>query len=143
MLNALHDASANMRLHRLPELFCGMQRAGGMRPVLYPVSCSPQAWASGAFFMLLQGVLGILPDAPKDVLHIRQPHLPPFHRELTLSGLRVGVRASRWDFDAIAAVPWSTCWLRRASRSTCGSSCRSAASAAPTERTGRECRGPT
>lgn len=32
--------------HRLPELFCGMQRSDGMRPVAYPVSCSPQAWAS-------------------------------------------------------------------------------------------------
>ena len=90
VLCALHDAATHMRAHRLPELFCGIRRAGGMRPVLYPVSCSPQAWASGAFFMLLQAVLGILPDAPQGVLHIRDPHLPPFLRELTLTGLRVG-----------------------------------------------------
>lgn len=90
VLSALHDAAVHMRFHRLPELFCGIRRAHGMRPVLYPVSCSPQAWASGAFFMLLQGVLGVLPDAPDRVLHVREPHLPHFVRELTITGLRVG-----------------------------------------------------
>lgn len=90
VLHALHDAAANMRLHRLPELFCGMQRAHGMRPVLYPVSCSPQAWASGAFFMLLQAVLGIRPDAPRGVVHIREPVLPSFLDRLELHGLCVG-----------------------------------------------------
>src|SRR5690606_15536888 len=64
VVSGLHDAAMQMRAHRLPELFCGMKRGGGLRPVLYSVSCSPQAWASGAFFMLLQAVLGILPDAP-------------------------------------------------------------------------------
>ncbi|HEX6309894.1 MAG TPA: glycogen debranching N-terminal domain-containing protein [Longimicrobiales bacterium] len=87
---ALHDAAVQMRANRLPELFCGMRRGGGLRPVLYPVSCSPQAWASGAFFMLLQGVLGILPDAPAGVLHIREPKLPGFLRELTIRDLRIG-----------------------------------------------------
>jgi glycogen debranching enzyme len=90
VLHALHDAAMNMHLHRLPELFCGMQRVHGLRPVLYPVSCSPQAWASGAFFMLLQAVLGILPDAPGGVLHIREPVLPSFLERLELHGLRVG-----------------------------------------------------
>jgi glycogen debranching enzyme len=90
VLDALHDVAANMRSQRLPELFCGMRRGGGVRPVLYPVSCSPQAWASGAFFMLLQGVLGILPDAPRGTLHIRRPCLPGFLRELTLSELVIG-----------------------------------------------------
>lgn len=38
VLQALHDAAADMPLHRLPELFCGMRRADGLLPVLYPVS---------------------------------------------------------------------------------------------------------
>ena len=67
-----------------------MRREHGLRPVLYPVSCSPQAWASGAFFMLLQAVLGILPDAPRGVLHVREPVLPSFLERLELHGLRVG-----------------------------------------------------
>ncbi|HET7274256.1 MAG TPA: glycogen debranching N-terminal domain-containing protein [Longimicrobiaceae bacterium] len=89
-LSAMHDAAGGMRYHRLPELFCGMDRAFGLKPVLYPVSCSPQAWASGAFFMFLQAVTGILPDAPSRTLHIREPLLPQYMRELTLIGLKIG-----------------------------------------------------
>ncbi|MBX6332381.1 MAG: amylo-alpha-1,6-glucosidase [Gemmatimonadaceae bacterium] len=90
IFSALHDAVRGMPYHRLPELYCGMVRAQGLRPVLYPVSCSPQAWASGAFFMLLQAATGILPDAPGHELHIREPALPPFLRELVIQGLQVG-----------------------------------------------------
>lgn len=90
ILSALHDTAPHMKFHRLPELFCGMQRQYGMRPVLYPVSCSPQAWASGSLFMLLQAVLGLLPDAPGGILHVREPQLPHFIRELSVDGLRVG-----------------------------------------------------
>jgi len=41
-------------------------------------------------FLLLQAALGIFPDAPAGVLHIREPHLPPFLNRLTVQGLRVG-----------------------------------------------------
>jgi glycogen debranching enzyme len=98
VLQGLHDAASHMRPHRLPELFCGMQRADGRQPVLYPVSCSPQAWASGAFFMLLQAVLGLFPDAPQHMLHIRDPVLPPFVRQLTLAGFRVGASSVALEF---------------------------------------------
>ncbi|MFL5574618.1 MAG: glycogen debranching N-terminal domain-containing protein [Gemmatimonadaceae bacterium] len=90
VVGALHQAAANMELQRLPELYCGMRRSYETRPVLYPVSCSPQAWASGALFMLLQAMLGIFPEAPAGVLHLRNPVLPGFLRELTISRLRVG-----------------------------------------------------
>jgi len=90
VLGGLYEACAQMEANRLPELFCGMQREFGMRPVLYPVSCVPQAWASGAFFMLLQGALGLFPQAPEGVLHVRNPVLPAFLRDLTVTGLRIG-----------------------------------------------------
>jgi glycogen debranching enzyme len=90
VLDGLYEACAQMESNRLPELFCGMQRTSGMRPVLYPVSCAPQAWASGAFFMLLQAVLGLFPEAPSGVLHVRNPVLPHFIRDLTLTNLRIG-----------------------------------------------------
>ncbi len=90
VITALHDAAANLESHRLPELYCGMRRGNGVRPVLYPVSCAPQAWASGALFMMLQSVLGIFPEAEAGVLHVRNPMLPAFLRELTVSGLAVG-----------------------------------------------------
>jgi glycogen debranching enzyme len=90
VLSGLNEASTFDEFHRLPELFCGMQRIPGMHPVWYPVSCCPQAWASGAFFMLLQGVLGLSPDAPASILHIKNPALPEFLTELTISDLAVG-----------------------------------------------------
>jgi glycogen debranching enzyme len=90
VVRALHEASGRADFNRLPELFCGMTRQRGVRPVRYPVSCSPQAWASGAFFMLLQGMLGILPEAQARVLHVRNPVLPDFLDELTVSRLAVG-----------------------------------------------------
>ena len=90
VVRAMHEAASHMPFHRLPELFCGFPRAFGMRPVLYPVSCSPQAWASGAVFMMLQAVLGIFPEAPAGVLHIRNPRLPDFLDHLAVERLAVG-----------------------------------------------------
>jgi glycogen debranching enzyme len=52
ILNGLLDASVFFDLHRLPELFCGFGRRPGEAPILYPVACAPQAWASGAVFQL-------------------------------------------------------------------------------------------
>src|SRR2546430_11124500 len=50
-----------------------MGRGDGDFLVHYPVSCSPQAWASAAFFLLLQSVLGLEPEAPLGRLTIRNP----------------------------------------------------------------------
>src|SRR4030095_9868540 len=90
VLSGLNEAATYDEFHRLPELFCGMQRISGMHPVWYPVSCCPQAWASGAFFMLLQGVLGLAADAPAGILRIKNPALPDFLSELTISDLAIG-----------------------------------------------------
>jgi glycogen debranching enzyme len=90
ILTALYEAGVYMESSRLPELFCGMERLIGMQPVRYPVSCVPQAWAAGAFFMLLQGTLGLFPEAPAGVLHVRAPVLPGFLRDLTVTGLPIG-----------------------------------------------------
>ena len=53
ILTSLYQAASNFRDYRLPELFCGVQRREYDEPVQYPVSCSPQAWASGAMFLIL------------------------------------------------------------------------------------------
>lgn len=90
VLRGLHDAAACDEFQRLPELFCGISRTAGTHPVWYPVRCSPQAWSAGAFFMLLQAVLGIQPEAPRRVLHINNPVLPDFVQEITLSDLNIG-----------------------------------------------------
>ena len=90
VLRGLHEAATYDDFQRLPELFCGIAQTPGMHPVWYPVSCSPQAWAAGAFFMMLQAVLGLQPDAPAGVLHIKNPVLPSFLDQVTISKMAIG-----------------------------------------------------
>lgn len=75
-----------MDLRRLPELYCGFQRG----PTLYPVACSPQAWAAGTPLMLLQSSLGLEFDSDRNEILLRNPRLPPFLGEVTLRDLRLG-----------------------------------------------------
>lgn len=97
VFTALFQAALNFRDYRLPELFCGIERREFDEPVQYPVSCSPQAWASGAVFLLLTSVLGIRPSAPKKELNIVSPELPPFLEQLNIRNMQVG--RSRVDLD--------------------------------------------
>jgi glycogen debranching enzyme len=90
VLGAIFAACRQFGHHRLPELFCGMQRTESDRVVSYPVSCSPQAWASGAFFLLLRAALGLYPDARRRLLKIVNPELPHPLESLTIEGMRVG-----------------------------------------------------
>jgi len=98
VLSGAYDASRQFRHYRLPELYCGMGRGEGDLVVSYPVSCSPQAWASGAFFLMLRGCLGLYPDAPRRRLKIVNPHLPSGVQRLTLERLRVGDTRVTVDF---------------------------------------------
>lgn len=75
---------------RLPELFCGFERDGSTRPIDYPVSCSPQAWAAGASLQLLKSCLNLQPEACNGILRIVEPDLPEWLGRVTLRGLRVG-----------------------------------------------------
>ncbi|HFC97452.1 MAG TPA: amylo-alpha-1,6-glucosidase [Thermosulfurimonas dismutans] len=88
LFQALFEASHYFPHARLPELFCGFTRHYGEGPVHYPVACSPQAWASGAVFMLLAASLG-LKFTGKGVAFLR-PRLPAFLSRVHLKGLRVG-----------------------------------------------------
>jgi glycogen debranching enzyme len=64
--------------HRLPELFCGFHRRAGEGPTLYPVACSPQAWASGVIFHLIQACLRLSIALAPPRLTIDRAVLPPF-----------------------------------------------------------------
>lgn len=88
---AMYDASLFMDLHRLPELFCGFaRRHRGEGPTLYPVACSPQAWASAAPFYLLKACLGLSFRAETPQIRFLRPVLPRFLDRFDLLGLRVG-----------------------------------------------------
>ncbi|HEX4653016.1 MAG TPA: amylo-alpha-1,6-glucosidase [Candidatus Udaeobacter sp.] len=90
VLAGLLDASLFLDLHRLPELFCGFPRRPGEAPTLYPVACAPQAWASGAVFLLLEACLGLSLSAPDQRLIFSKPLLPAFLPQVTIRDLKVG-----------------------------------------------------
>ena len=75
-----------------------MQRREYDEPVHYPVSCSPQAWASGAMFLILASVLGIRPSAPRKELNIINPRLPDWLDHLHIRNLRIGSSRVGLDF---------------------------------------------
>ena len=97
IFSALFETSLHFREYRLPELFCGNQRHHRDEPVQYPVSCSPQAWASGAPILILTALLGLEPDASNGELRIVNPRLPEFLTFLEVRDLRIG--QSRIDLD--------------------------------------------
>jgi glycogen debranching enzyme len=86
----LFEAASYMDLRRLPELFCGFRRGRGRGPTLYPVACSPQAWASATPFTLLEASLGLEFDVPKKEIRLRNPRLPHFLDSITLRHLQLG-----------------------------------------------------
>ncbi|HVD95013.1 MAG TPA: amylo-alpha-1,6-glucosidase, partial [Candidatus Limnocylindria bacterium] len=90
LLAGLLDASLFFDLHRLPELFCGFPRRPGESPTLYPVACNPQAWASGAVFLLLEACLGLSVSAPEQTVVFSKPVLPAFLPEVSIRDLKVG-----------------------------------------------------
>ena len=46
---------------RPPELFAGIARDELPVPVIYPASCSPQAWSSASVLLLVRAMLGLEP----------------------------------------------------------------------------------
>jgi glycogen debranching enzyme len=90
VFNGMYEASVHVDLHQLPELFCGFhKRADSSGPTLYPVACSPQAWAAGSVFLLFRAALGINIRASDRVIRLCNPTLPPNLDEVTIENLRV------------------------------------------------------
>lgn len=90
VFEAVSGAASYMDLRRLPELFCGFRRQKNLAPTLYPVACSPQAWASGAPFAMMQACLGLEFDPEGKRLRFMDPILPPFLDMVILRNLQVG-----------------------------------------------------
>jgi glycogen debranching enzyme len=74
--------------HRLPELFCGFDRGDFAAPVGYPTSCSPQAWAAAAPFLLLRTLLRLDPAVPSGRVWCA-PALPARMLPLRVDGLHI------------------------------------------------------
>jgi glycogen debranching enzyme len=89
LFGGLFSAATYMDQRRLPELFCGFQRQRGHGPTLYPVACSPQAWASATPFTLLEASLGLEFDPFAHEIRLRNPRLPEFLDEVMLRDLQL------------------------------------------------------
>jgi glycogen debranching enzyme len=90
LLTGMYDISRYIDLRRLPELICGLRRAPGSGPTLYPVACVPQAWASAAPLALLQACLGLEFDCDADQICFQRPSLPTFLDDIVIRSLSVG-----------------------------------------------------
>jgi len=98
---------------RLPELYCGFPRSVFDRPVPYPTSCSPQAWASGAPLLVLTSLLGLQPVAGTGVGGgpgvTLDPLLPHAWGEVTIEGVRIGdATATVTASGSAGSVRWHT-----------------------------------
>jgi glycogen debranching enzyme len=95
----LIDMMLHQPYNRPPELFCGYERVEDKAPVNYPVACSPQAWATGSVFQLLQTMVNLVPDARNNCLRIIDPALPESINSLSLHNLRVGQTLLDLEFE--------------------------------------------
>jgi glycogen debranching enzyme len=99
VIDGLHEASCHVEMNRLPELFCGFHRRPETSgPTLYPVACSPQAWAAGSVFMLVQACLGLNIDGVAKRIQFANPTLPSNVDEIQVRRLRIG--DAKIDFAA-------------------------------------------
>jgi glycogen debranching enzyme len=89
ILSGIFDSALIAENKRLPELFCGFERRKGENWTEYPVACSPQAWAVGSIFLLLQSCLGLTIKAKEKTLSFYRPSLPDFLNDITIRNLNI------------------------------------------------------
>ncbi|WGV24373.1 amylo-alpha-1,6-glucosidase [Halotia branconii] len=99
LFQGLFDMTIHQPYQCPPELFCGYERNGDKAPVKYPVACTPQAWATGSIFQLLQMIVNLVPDAQNNCLRIIDPALPESINRLSLHNLRVGPTILDLEFE--------------------------------------------
>jgi glycogen debranching enzyme len=90
IMKGLFEASRFIDLQRMPELFCGFEQRQNEGPTAYPVACSPQAWAVGVVFLLLQSSLRLEINAIDKTVSFNKPRLPEFLDQLTITNLKLG-----------------------------------------------------
>lgn len=95
VLKGLFELSKNVELYRLPELICGFHRRTHEAPTIYPSACAPQAWASGAPFLLLSNILGFSAHAEQP--RLVHPLLPYDFTEISLHHL--SFRQTYWNIQ--------------------------------------------
>jgi glycogen debranching enzyme len=106
IFDGLVRATSYMEHRRTPELYCGFRRRLGRGPTLYPAACSPQAWAAGAPFAMLQAMLGLEFDHRGRRVLLVNPTLPASAGRVVVRNVILGdasVDFALWqDGDAIS-----------------------------------------
>jgi glycogen debranching enzyme len=103
---AIFDAAKRLG-GRLPELFCGFDRAEFTDPVPYPTACTPQAWASASPLFLLRTLLRFDPWIPFGRVWcapaVPDRYLPLRIEQLRLAGaaVTIDVRRDGWSLDGL------------------------------------------
>ncbi|GBG13495.1 glycogen debranching protein [Novimethylophilus kurashikiensis] len=90
IFTGMREVSLYMDQNRMPELFCGFEKRPDEGPTLYPVACSPQAWAAASVFYLVQACLGLSFDPHNRQILFKHPQLPDFLQSVDIRGLPVG-----------------------------------------------------
>jgi glycogen debranching enzyme len=98
IFTGIFDAVCRLPEFRMPELFCGFARRAGEDPVRFPSACTPQAWASGAVFLMLQASLGIEVDAAAKLIAVRRPYLPAWLERVRIRKISIGEASASLDF---------------------------------------------
>jgi glycogen debranching enzyme len=102
VFSAIAEAAMYFEHYRLPEVFAGFHRREYGVPVRYPVACHPQAWASGAVPYLVEGLLGLVPEAFERRLLVVRPILPDFIDRLEVRRLCVGEARASLKFERVS-----------------------------------------
>ncbi len=111
ILEGLFDVAQGEADFRLPELFCGFDRGESNNVIDYPVSCSPQAWASGSLLQVLTACINLQPDATNNRLTIADPQLPDWLDTVTIHRLPVG--RAFLDLSFTTAAGATSCQILR------------------------------
>ncbi|WP_016953064.1 amylo-alpha-1,6-glucosidase [Anabaena sp. PCC 7108] len=104
LFQGLFNMTSYQSYQRPPELFCGYEMNGDNAPVQYPVACTPQAWATGSIFQLLQMMVNLVPDAQNNCLRIIDPALPESINRLSFHNLRVGGTILDLEFERVGTT---------------------------------------
>jgi glycogen debranching enzyme len=97
LVRSVLEAATAFENDRLPELFAGFDRSEGP-PVPYLKANVPQAWAASAPILIVQLLLGLVPDAPRGRCFV-SPRLPSWLPRLEVSGVAIG----DGSFDVVVA----------------------------------------
>jgi glycogen debranching enzyme len=103
---AIFDAAERLG-GRLPELFCGFDRADFRDPVPYPTACSPQAWAAASPLFLLRTLLRFDPGIPLGRVWcapaVPEHYLPLRIESLHLAGATVTIEVHQggWSLSGL------------------------------------------